>query len=309
MTDPDPGIEAARHTPGRVVVVGDALIDEMREPDSLREFPGGAALNVAVGLAILGVPTTLIAMVGDDADGTVLRNFLAAHDVELIATPGPFGSSRATSDRTDGEPRYIFNEAAQKRRVEFGPRERAALDAAPLVVVSCFPFDDTVQTDAFLAAVTDGPHRLVIDPNPRAGMLHDKALFVQNFERAAARSLLTKVGDEDAELLYASSLEVLRARLLAAGAHHVLATAGRAGAIIETDDGLLVSEPITALPGAIVDTMGAGDATLASSVQSFLTGGVPADAAGWQHLLATAMRIAAATCRSEGALLRVPDAV
>ena len=220
---------------GRVVVVGDALIDEMREPDSLREFPGGAALNVAVGLSVLGVPATLIAMVGDDADGAVLRDFLAA--------------------------------------------------------------------------VGDGEHRLVIDPNPRAGMLHDKSLFVRNFERAAARSLLTKVGDEDAELLYGSTLEELRERLVASGTHHVLATAGRAGASIETDDGLLVSEPIAPLPGAVVDTMGGGDATLASSVQSFLTEGVPTDAAGWQHLLASAMRIAAATCRSEGALLRVPPAL
>jgi sugar/nucleoside kinase (ribokinase family) len=293
----------------RVVVVGDALIDEMREPDSLREFPGGAALNVAVGLAVLGVPTMLIAMVGDDADGAALRDFLAAYDVELIATPGPFGSSRATSDRTDGEPRYAFNEAAQKRRIDFGSSERAALDAAPLVVVSCFPFDDTAQTDAFLAAVDDGEHRLVIDPNPRAGMLHDKTRFVRNFERAAARSLLTKVGDEDAELLYGSTLEELRERLVASGAHHVLATAGRAGASIETNDGLLVSEPIASLPGVVVDTMGGGDATLASSVQSFLTAGIPTDAAGWQHLLANAMRIAAATCRSEGALLRVPPAL
>ncbi|TFC20083.1 sugar kinase [Cryobacterium algoritolerans] len=293
----------------RVVVVGDALIDELRDADSLLEFPGGAALNVAVGLAVLGVPTTLIAMVGDDSDGAVLRDFLAAHDVTLVATPGPHGSSRATSDRTDGEPRYAFNEAARKRRIEFGAAERAALDAARLVVVSCFPFDDTAQTDALLAAVTGPEGRLVIDPNPRAGMLADRDAFVRNFERAAARSLLTKVGDEDAELLYGSTLAELRARLVAAGTHHVLATAGRDGATIETDDGLLVNEPIRALPGAVVDTMGAGDATLASSVQSFLTRGVPTDAAGWRRLLADAMRIAAATCREEGALLRVPPVV
>jgi sugar/nucleoside kinase (ribokinase family) len=295
--------------PARVVVVGDALIDELREPGSLREFPGGAALNVAVGLAVLGVPTTLIAMVGDDADGAVLRGFLAGHGVALIATPGPFGSSRATSDRTDGEPRYAFNEAAKKRRIEFGPAEAAALAAAPFVVVSCFPFDDTAQTDAFLAAVADPEHRLVIDPNPRAGMLADRALFVRNFERAAAHSLLTKVGDEDAELLYGTTLERLRERLVVSGTQNVLATAGRNGAEIATSRGLHVDEPIAVLPGTVVDTMGAGDATLASTVRSILDGGVPTDAVGWRDLLATAMRIAAATCRAEGALLRVPAVV
>ena len=291
----------------RVVVVGDALIDEMLSPGSRLEFPGGAALNVAVGLAVLGVPTTLIAMVGDDADGARLREFLAAHDVTLVATPGPFGSSRATSDRTDGEPTYAFNEAAKKRRIEFGPAERAALDDARLVVVSCFPFDDTAQTDAFIAAVAEPERRLVIDPNPRAGMLADGDLFAANFKRIAARSLLTKVGDEDAELLYSSTLEELRERLLAGGTRTVLATAGRAGASVASAD-LLVSEPIAVLPGAVVDTMGAGDATLASSVQTMLTRGVPTDAAGWQALLVAAMRIAAATCRQEGALLRVPAA-
>ena len=35
----------------RVVVVGDALIDELRDDTGVREFVGGAALNVAVGLA------------------------------------------------------------------------------------------------------------------------------------------------------------------------------------------------------------------------------------------------------------------
>jgi sugar/nucleoside kinase (ribokinase family) len=304
---PSAGSEPAR-TLGetdRVVVVGDALIDEFRDADGSRDFPGGAALNVAVGLSVLGVPTTLIAMVGDDADGTVLRNFLALHNVELIGTTGPFGSSRAVSDRTDGEPRYIFNEAAQKRRVEFGPAELAALDAARLVVVSCFPFDDTEQTDAFAAAVKNPQTRLVIDPNPRSGMLHDGARFVQNFERVAGQSLLTKVGDEDSELLYQSTLNELRDRLLTAGATTVLATAGRDGAAIATD-GIRVSTPIATLPGAVIDTMGAGDATLAATVATIVRDGAPTDAEGWSALLANAMLIAAATCRQEGALLRQP---
>ena len=49
-----------------VVVVGDALIDELRDDHGVREFVGGAALNVAVGLAQLGVPATLVAKLGDD---------------------------------------------------------------------------------------------------------------------------------------------------------------------------------------------------------------------------------------------------
>ena len=294
------------NTPSRVVVVGDALIDVLRDSEASREFAGGAALNVAVGLAVLGVPTTLIAMVGDDADGVVLRSFLDQYGVQLIATPGPLGSSRAVSDRTDGEPRYFFNDAAKARRIEFGAAERDALGAATVIVVSCFPFDDTAQTEAFAACVTDPEHRLVIDPNPRAGMLHDGLRFVRNFEALAARSLLVKVGDEDADLLYDSTLDELRERLVAGGAQTVLATAGRLGASVSFENNGLVSVPIAALDGPIVDTMGAGDATLAASVCTIVNDGVPQDSTAWEALLADAMLTAAATCRHEGALLRRP---
>lgn len=292
--------------PTRVVVVGDALIDVLRDTEESREFAGGAALNVAVGLAVLGVPTTLIAMVGDDADGAVLRAFLDQHGVRLIATIGPQGSSRAVSDRTDGEPRYFFNDAAKARRINFGGAERAALSAAALIVVSCFPFDDTVQTEAFAACVADPEHRLVIDPNPRAGMLQDGPRFVRNFEALAARSLLVKVGDEDADLLYDSTLEELRERLLDQGAQAVLATAGRLGASVSFAKSELISVPIAELDGPVIDTMGAGDATLAASVRTIVNDGVPQDSAAWQALLSDAMRTAAATCRHEGALLRRP---
>lgn len=295
-------------TERHVVVVGDALIDELRDGNVVREFVGGAALNVAVGLAILGVRTSLIAMVGDDPDGRRIRSFLTSFGVHLVATIGPNGSSRAISDRTDGEPRYEFNAAAQNRRIDFDSATRGVLDAADYVVVSCFPFDDVAQLAALEAAVAEPERRLIIDPNPRAGMLRDVAAFRAGFDRVAARSLLSKIGDDDAALLYGTNLTALRKRLLGDGSRVVVATAGRDGASIATADGICVIEPIVNLPGTVVDTMGAGDATLASVVESLLTGGVPSDAAGWQAVLARAMAIAAATCRHEGAQLRMPSA-
>ena len=289
----------------RVVVIGDALIDELRDASGSQDFVGGAALNVAVGLSRLGVATTLIAMVGDDADGQRIRGFLDQYGVELIATPGLLGSSRATSDRTEGEPRYIFNEAARARRVDFGDAERLAIADARLVVVSCFPFDDDEQSAALEDSVANPGRRLVIDPNPRAGMLHDAARFVSNFERLASVSLLCKVGDEDAQLLYGVDLPQLVNRLRQAGTANVLATAGRGGASVSTPTGA-VSRPITDLPGPVVDTMGAGDATLAAAVHTIVTEGVPAGDAEWARLLDDAMLIAAHTCRQHGALLQLP---
>jgi fructokinase len=259
-----------------------------------------------VGLAVLGVPTTLVAMLGDDADGRSIRDFVASFGVELIATPSPRGTARAISDRTEGEPRYSFNEASVERWIEFDERVLAAIAAAPLVVVSCLRFDSAEQVALLEAAVDNPEARLVIDPNPRAGMLHSAPDFVANFERLAAKSLLTKVGDEDARLLYASSLQSLTVRLLEAGVRTLLTTAGREGAFLTTADGVRIHEPITPLDTPVVDTMGAGDATLASVTASLLEG-APATAGDWQAVLARAMAVAAATCRSEGALLRLPE--
>lgn len=287
-----------------LAVIGDALIDELRDASGTREFVGGAALNVAVGLARLKVPTALIAMVGEDADGERIRALLDEHGVELISTRGPYGTARAISDRLDGEPTYIFSEAAQRRRIEFDERARDVIAAAPFTVVSCFPFDDPAQVDALAASVPADSRRLIVDPNPREGMLHSRERFVAGFERIARLSRVVKVGDDDARLLYGTDLEELVERLT----HfvpHVVATAGRDGAVVHSA-GERVHRPIAELPGAIIDTMGAGDAVLAAITAHIASAGEPTDATAWGRALERAMTIAAATCRSEGALLREP---
>jgi len=289
-----------------VVVIGDALIDEIRDASGVRELVGGAALNVAVGLRRLGVPATLIAMVGADAAGDHIREYLSDHDVTLVESPSAHGSSRAIVQRAaNGEPEYVFNEAAQRRSIRYSDAARDAIAAAALVAVSCFPFDVEAEVRSLADAV--GGARLVIDPNPRAGMLHDRAEFVRGFETLAARSELVKVGADDAALLYDGDLDALRRGLRDLGVRAVLATAGADGAVLETEAGELTA-PIAALPGRVVDTVGAGDATLAGVAEG-LVDGHPSSAAEWQALLDRAMLIAAATVRSEGGLLRTPESL
>jgi len=291
-----------------VVVVGDALIDELRDDSGVREFVGGAALNVAVGLARLGVPATLVAMVGDDEPASRVRRYLADFGVELIATPSLLGTARAVSTRSGaGEPVYEFNEASQRRRIRFGEAERRAFADADLVVVSCFAFDDAEQTAELADAIAGAGASVAVDPNPRTGMMHDKAEFVRGFERLAADAALVKVGADDADLLYGDRLDALRARLVDLGAGAVLATEGAAGAAIEAGE-VVVTRPISNLPGRIVDTMGAGDAAFAATVAA-LAAGTPETAEEWETVLQSAMDAAAATCRFEGALLRTPSAL
>ena len=295
---------------GRVVVIGDALIDELRTDEGSSDHVGGAGLNVAVGLSRLGVPTTLLASVGDDADGRSIRDFLDEHGVELVATVNPLGTGRAVSLRVDGEPSYVFTDAAVDRGLDFSPKQLDVLAAAPLVAVSSYPFDDAALTDRLLAVVGDEPRRLVVDPNPRPGFLPggdaQVTAFGAGFARVAAACLLVKIGDDDAALVTGRSLEEWQDALLAAGAGGVLATRGSDGA------GLLLSgrdelrRGISAAEGDVVDTMGAGDATFASIVSSLLADRRDPGSVDWADALGRAMDVAAATVRSPGALLRSP---
>src|SRR5690606_34678121 len=244
-------------------------------------------------------------MVGADAAGDHIREYLSDHGVALVESPSELGSSRAIVRAENGEPQYEFNEAAQRRSIRYSDAAGAAISDAALVAVSCFPFDVEAEVAALSEAVGDA--RLVIDPNPRAGMLHDRAEFVRGFERLATRAELVKVGADDAALLYDHGLDALRRRLRDLGVEAVLATAGADGAVVESDAGVLTA-PIATLPGPIIDTVGAGDATLAAVVDG-LVDGHPSSDAGWRRLLERAMAIAAATCRSGGGLLRTPESL
>ncbi|WEK62264.1 MAG: PfkB family carbohydrate kinase [Candidatus Microbacterium colombiense] len=289
-----------------VVVIGDALIDEIRDDSGVRELVGGAALNVAVGLRRLGVETTLIAMVGDDEAGSHIREYLSDHGVRVIASEAPHGSSRAIVQRApNGEPQYVFNEAAQKRSIRYSDDARRAIAEAGLVAISCFPFDREAEVDALVAALAGA--RVAVDPNPRTGMLSDRDEFVRGFERLVDGATIVKVGADDAAILYDGDLDALRLRLRELGAAAVLATAGADGATIDTDAGI-ASAPISQLPGAVIDTVGAGDATLAAVAEGLVTGAVT-ELGEWHALLERAMDIAAATCRAEGGLLRTPESL
>jgi fructokinase len=288
------------------VVIGDALIDEVATSEGSVDYVGGAGLNVAVGLARLGIQATLVAVIGDDPDGRTIREFLDGHNVRLLATITDLGTSRAVSKRINGEPSYSFNAAAVRREIHLGGAERDALSTADMVVVSSFPFDNPNQVAQLEEAVAEPGARLIVDPNPRPGLLRNSKVFAANFERMASSSLLAKISDEDAVLLGAPDLASAVEVLVLAGAGHVLATAGAAGASVATATGLRLSQPIAVLPGPVVDTMGAGDATLASTVKALMHGGAPDSSLYWTDLLCSAMAVAAATCRSEGALLQIP---
>jgi len=288
--------------PARVAVIGDALIDELVDEAGTLRVVGGSALNVATGLSILGAPTTLIAMIGDDADGELIRSHLADYGVDLIPTITPLGTGVARSERRDGEPHYSFSEPMLNRTTAFDGPQRAAIADSGVVAVSGFPLDDDTQTALLTEALAASTGIVALDPNPRSGMLRDAAAFARAVEHLGGAIALLKIGDDDAHLLFgrsvASAIPELRARYA-----HVLATEGGAGASVHLD-GRRFSSPALAASDQVVDTMGAGDAVFASVLAEIAADGL--DAVDWDAALRRAMGIAAATIAHPGALLRTP---
>lgn len=291
---------------GGVAVVGDALIDEVvistQEPGE--ELVSGAGLNLAVGLCRLGVPTTLVATLGDDPAGEKVRDYLREHAVALVASPSSLGTSRATSTRAaSGEPYYSFNPAAMRRVIQFDSEAALALRVAAAVVTTCFPFDDLAQSEALLSTLRGARGVYVVDANIRLALIADMARFVQELERHVAQSWLVKISDEDSQLMYAEPANRTAGRLLGLGARFVLATYGADGAEV-FHAGWSSRASAVEMPGPIVDTMGAGAATIATVLSEALRGGIHAGRATWAEMLESAMRNAAATCRIRGGLLQ-----
>lgn len=281
----------------RVAVIGDALIDVVGE----QRIPGGAALNVAVGLAKLGESVDLICMLADDEPGEVLRDYASTHGVRIHATAAPHGTATATATLRGDSMDYVFNEAGRKR---FVAAEEAAdtIALADCVVASCIALESSAQCDAIDAVLSDSTP-FVLDANPRDGYLETPgaiSAFAAGMMWLAPKATLVKLGDEDTELLFGKNPDEMTAMLMADGMQTALITEGPKGARIVTNDGATVSRPIARMDGDIVDTIGAGDATTAAITSSILAG------QSWDVALERAMLLAAATCRSAGGELQLP---
>ena len=131
--------------PPPVITIGDAIIDAVQTSGAAALYPGGAALNLAVGLARLGLASALAARIGRDRDGFRLMRYLREEGVRLINTPNADFTGVAMSQRRDGEPSYDFTPSLYRRRIAFNPTLLQAVAEAPAVAVNSFSYDDADQ--------------------------------------------------------------------------------------------------------------------------------------------------------------------
>jgi sugar/nucleoside kinase (ribokinase family) len=258
---------------GRVIVVGDIVTDVLAvhigqlavgtDTTAAVTFTGGgAAANTAAWLARLGVPVTLVAVVGDDAAGASRLAELTGAGVDCAVRVAPGARTGTVVVLSDGLERTMLNDRGANlllSTVDVAAALEDAADAVHLHVsgyVFFGPARDAGRTALRTAGLTTSVDAASAGPLRQVGG--------QNFLSWVRR----------ADLLFANEDEY--AALGGAPEGHLVVKRGASGASWLTPGAAPVSAAAPAVK--VVDVTGAGDAFAAGLLAAWLDGASPGEA-------------------------------
>ena len=274
------------HPLSGVIAIGESLVDVVVSADGRRttEHPGGSPMNIALGLARLNRPVTLVTHFGTDARGESIVRHLNGAGVTIAA--GSLRDERTSTAtahlRANGSAEYVFD-------LRWALPADAAIDGLPptgaeLVHVGSIgaflePGGSAVLSLLRRMAERDDPPLILFDPNVRPSILRDHVAAVARFEHIAALASIVKLSDEDAEWLYpGTSIENATERILSLGPALVAVTRGGDGAVLATRT---TRHAVPGVAVTVADTIGAGDSfmsALIDRVAGLRDSGVPVQA-------------------------------
>jgi fructokinase len=269
------------------VSAGDILTDLVRTgPSQWLSRPGGAGWNVARCVARLGLPTACAGSLGVDNFSDELWNASVAAGLDMRFMQRVVRPPLLAIVHQTHPPAYFFM-GENGADLAFDP---ARLPAGCISLVRQ-PLGDTLA--GLAAELRSRGVKISFDPNYRNLMEHG---YAPTLRKMAALADLIKVSDEDLRLLFktddeAAALAQLQAMNPSAA---VLVTRGPETAMLI--DGAMLTE---ARPPRVevVDTVGAGDASIGGLLFSLMT----APQRAWPEHLAFALAAGAAACRHAGA--------
>ncbi|MEX0913905.1 MAG: carbohydrate kinase [Demequina sp.] len=295
---------------GHALVIGEALVDIVRRPSGEESLhPGGSAANVAIGLGRLDRDVELLAWIGQDEHGALIRAHMEDSAVAVArgSETAPRTSVAVANLDDNGVAQYDFD-------LTWDVNPQASPRTDPLVV----------HTGSIGAVVAPGAAAVVdmvrslrpgatitYDPNARPALMGDPGTARQSIERVVALADVVKVSDEDLEWLAPDTAPVDMARgwLMPGGPAMVIVTRGGDGASAYLHDGRTVE--VTAPTVDVADTVGAGDSFMGGLIDGLwsadLLGGDKRDAlrgiesAVLETILERSARIAAITVSRSGA--------
>jgi fructokinase len=274
-----------------VLVVGESLMDVVDSAGQRTELPGGSAANVALGLGRLGVRTALLTHLAEDERSRRLAQHLEASGVEVLDTSytAERASTAVATIDDAGAAHYEFD-------VSWSLPETLPDVSARVLHLGPFPaFESPLERlDALVSGV--GARDITFDPNIRPALVGEHADALPRFEEIVKRASVVKLSDEDAAWLYPDlPLAAVLDLLLVLGVRLAVLTRGAAGAVLATAAERL---EIDAAPVRVVDTIGAGDTFMASTIRSLVADGSAELTSQRLRLLAEDARTAAAVTAS-----------
>ena len=300
--------------PSEILVAGEALIDFVERPcgDRTAFFPspGGSPMNVAIGLARLGVPTGFFARLSTDAFGEMLCRHLDGNGVAMdyvLRGDGP-STLAFVVEREEQEPGYAFyGEGAADRQVAPSDLPVAFPDTLRAIHVGSYSLTVEPIGEALSILVDREKDRLVsLDPNVRPSLVGDRETYRRRLERWIARSDVVKLSRFDAEWVWPGEDPDGLAREWIGDSCALVVLTDGAGPV--TGRTASACAEVTAAEAVVVDTIGAGDAFTAGLLCWLRDDGVlEADAIGrlseprLRDALSFASDVAAATCGRLGA--------
>jgi 2-dehydro-3-deoxygluconokinase len=250
---------------------------------------GGAESNVAIGLARLGVASTWISRVGDDALGTFVVREIRAEGVRVLASRDPVApTGLMLKEHRDGRPwrvRYYRSGSAASRLsaadLDEATTAAAIIDADVLHLTGITAALGPVSLGAVEHAVEVARQAgtlVSFDINHRATLWSDDDAAPVLANLAAAADLVF-AGPEEAALVLGRNRpdgpatfddgETLARGLAERGPRDVVVKLGALGALALSGDEIHTAP---ARPITVVDPVGAGDAFVAGYLSEVVAG-------------------------------------
>ena len=242
---------------------------------------GGAECNVAIGLSRLGVATSVLGRVGDDALGRRLLRDLRSESVTPLITVDP---NRRTALLIKETPRAGQTRVSYYRHDSAGARLHpddlvpglvAGFDLVHTTGITSQLSDDARGATRRLAQqATEHGVPFAFDVNHRSKLARSAAR--EDYMELASQATVLFAGIDEAEMLvgvrYRNPLDLANALGTLVDGDVVLKL-GAKGAILLTRDG----QSLSAQPPdvEVVDTVGAGDALAAGYLSALLEGADP----------------------------------
>ena len=265
-----------------VVCVGDLLIDfvptvtgtGLVDAPAFQKAAGGAAANVAVGLARLGASSAFMGKVGDDPFGHFLAGILAQEGVDIA--PLRFESRARTalafvSLRADGEREFLFYRHPSADML-FVPEE---VDEAAIQAARALHFDSISlaaaqprQTVLHAANLAKRAGKLIsYDVNLRLPLWSDAEAARAGIRAGLELADIAKLSDDELEFVTGRRDSAAVQDLWHPGLKLVVLTLGGRGCIAIDAAGERHVDSIRVEP---VDTTGAGDGFVAGLLAGLL---------------------------------------